>query len=196
MVPNETHIQANSIDPLRVFFAISAEEALEEFDPFLKKLQHHYVHYPLRWHLPIHLHVTLKFIERLDPLALDALLVEVQKSLENIKSFEIYFQKLYLFPRDDNPRVIALDVHPQGELMVLSHTIAQAMRRLKLPVDDRPFKAHMTLARFKNQHPLQLAQPRKMIYKKVPVKEIILYESKPTAEGSHYNKLASLPLGE
>ena len=86
------------------------------------------------------------------------------------------------------------DVRPLTEL---SRRLAAAARSLRLPVEDRPFRAHLTLGRWRPGHPAdgaltdQLAGYRGPDW---PVTEVRLLESrlgpKPT-----YDTVAAWPVG-
>ena len=58
----------------------------------------------------------------------------------------------------------------------------------------QPFRAHLTLARFRTPTPLErLPQaPNPLTF---PVEEVVLYESRLSSSGSTYVPLAQLPLG-
>jgi len=70
---------------------------------------------------------------------------------------------------------------------------------LGIPSEDRPFNAHLTLARVKEPAPLQalrtaIAQLESVDYGPLLVDRFYLYRSQPGSAGSIYTKLSEYPL--
>jgi 2'-5' RNA ligase len=84
-------------------------------------------------------------------------------------------------------------------LAALVKDIDGVLGPLGIPIEDRPFNAHLTLARIKEPAPLQalrnaIAQLESVDYGSLLVDRFYLYRSQPGSAGSIYTKLSEYPL--
>ncbi len=178
---------------IRGFFAIQIPAAMQTILQRAEKtLQQKH---RLRWTKPHNLHITLQFLKEIKTMDIENIVANVRKELSKMTSFELELGKLELFPSPVHPRLIALQVGPSETLAQLSHLIGQGILGAHYPIETRPFRGHLTLARFNgaNQHfPLEdLTLPP---LQKFPVTEIILFQSLRGEEGSRYIPLAHIHL--
>ncbi len=102
----------------------------------------------LRWARPENIHITLKFLgetpaER-QPQIEDAL----RAAAEGVAPHELTLGELGKFGGRQNPRVLWVDVRGDVDaLKTLQKRVDTRMASLDFPADERPFAAHLTLAR-------------------------------------------------
>jgi RNA 2',3'-cyclic 3'-phosphodiesterase len=152
----------------------------------------------LKWSPVYNLHVTLKFIGEWS----GDKLPELEAALRSIPPREPIaadVSGLGWFPNPHHPRVFWVAVHAGDTLAALVKDIDAALGPLGIPSEDRPFNAHLTLARVKEPAPLQelrnaIAQLESVDYGSFLVDRFYLYRSQPGSAGSIYTKLSEYPL--
>jgi RNA 2',3'-cyclic 3'-phosphodiesterase len=152
----------------------------------------------LKWSPVYNLHVTLKFIGEWS----EDKLPELEAALRSIPPREPIpadVKGLGWFPNPHHPRVFWVAVQGGDTLAALVKDIESALAPLGIAVEDRPFNAHLTLARIKEPAPLQalrtaIAQLESVDYGSFLVDRFYLYRSQPGSAGSIYTKLAEYPL--
>jgi 2'-5' RNA ligase len=149
---------------------------------------------PLRWSPTANLHITTKFIgewrqERLEELG--AALAAVGQS----GPIGIHLNGLGWFPNPHQPRIFWVAVQAPPALLGLNDAIEARLEPLGIAREDRPFRAHLTLARVNGQ--VDLAALRRAVaslpsadFGEFQARAFHLYLS----EAGRYTKLASYPL--
>jgi len=102
---------------------------------------------PIRWVQPESIHLTLKFLGQVSQPNMDLLKNVLIAEASRFSPFQINIGKLGAFPNPRRPRVIWIGVESPPELKTLQRNIDQHTQRLGYPGEDRPFSAHLTLAR-------------------------------------------------
>ena len=108
------------------------------------------------WVQPSSLHLTVKFLGDID----EQLVVPMQKAMEDVltgyQALEIPLDRLGVFPRLQQPRVLwvgPLELWEKGQdaaqLASLHRAIDDCCSSLNLAPDTRPLSPHLTLARIK-----------------------------------------------
>jgi 2'-5' RNA ligase len=87
------------------------------------------------------------------------------------------------------------------ELAQLQRSVEEAVVGVGIPSEDRPFSAHITLARLKSPPPSQtveryLAQHANFQTEAIPITEFILYSSVLSPEGPTYRQEARFALSD
>lgn len=138
------------------------------------------------------LHLTLRFLGRVDLARLDSVLAAAQEVTASGSPFALAFEGLGVFPSMRSARVVWASVgEGREQLERLADRLDGALLRQGWPAPARPFKAHCTLARVSEraspdarsrlaricQRPLEPA-PLKM-----PAAALSLMESVPVADG-------------
>lgn len=163
-----------------------------------------------RWAKPESLHVTLKFVGE-QP---ESVVENIKQSLAIIQSSapEIDFRGYGFFPTAKSPRVFWIGIEAGPQLASVAAAIDQRMARLGIPIEDRAYSPHLTLAR----SPGGSGSPRrnstdspnrnfqhlkeKLAARPVPefgtmtAREFFLYRSQLSPKGSKYTKLAGFTL--
>ena len=102
----------------------------------------------LRWVRPDGLHVTLRFLGPTEDDRLPALRNAVEAAAAGLGSFPASLEGGGTFPRPDAPRVLWIGVaEGAAGLSRLAGRLGDALAAAGWPRDDRPFSAHLTLAR-------------------------------------------------
>lgn len=87
---------------------------------------------------------------------------------------------------------------PDGRLPVLARAVSAALRGAGLAIDDRPFRAHLTLARARRGQPVP-QRPERLDSPSLPLawtaSTVALVASHRGPGGSRYRTVASWPLG-
>lgn len=185
---------------VRVFFAIDLPSSTrEQVSGFVNQLKRKIKSHAIRWTKSENLHITLQFLPEVQSADLPTLLAHVREQLAaDLNEIQISFGSLQLFPHPFRPRVLVLDVTPQAVLSGLSGLVGRGVTASQLPVEDRPFRAHLTLGRIKQPQGFDLkfvadfATPPPI--DPIRVRDIVLFRSEPQPEGSLYTVLDRIHL--
>ena len=149
-----------------------------------------------RWVPPENLHLSLRFLGELD----GALAADVDEALSMLRmpAFQLELKGVSHFGEGRKIRTLWAGVAAEPALIRLHDKVEQAVIRAGVPPEQRKFKPHVTLARFKSnpgpalhdfmaQHALFRAEP-------FPVESFVLYSSFLSASGAIYRAEAEYPL--
>jgi RNA 2',3'-cyclic 3'-phosphodiesterase len=181
---------------VRAFIAIDLPETVRDALGRSQK-QFHESAPEARWTRPEGIHLTLKFLGEIqDPRA--EKVKESLTALGRFKPFRVEVKGFGFFPDARRPRVFwAGVVAPQG-LAELAGRAEAAMENLGFPREDRPFRPHLTLARFREPHPQPalekaLGEFGESSLGGFDATEYFLFESRLTPRGAEYRKVARFP---
>lgn len=150
-----------------------------------------------RWTRPEGIHLTLKFLGNISAQQ-EAQVKDALGRLDRVETFTVQVEGFGVFPNAKSPRVFWAGVEAPPDLARLAAQVESAMARLGFPPEDRPFKPHLTLARFKAPRP-QRELERLVAVEDNPtlgsfeVSEFFLWESKLSPRGAEYLKVARFP---
>lgn len=138
---------------MRLFFAVHVSDAIKkDVADALKMFPVR--NPPWRWIVPENLHVTLKFLGEMDEKALPDLREVALHAASGIKPFRIVYGPFGGFPALSRPRVIFFEAtEGTSELARLAAGLESGVELLGVPKENRPFTAHLTLARIKEPLP-------------------------------------------
>ena len=108
----------------------------------------------ISWSPVENLHITTKFIGEWPDPRLD----EIKRALSAVSpaaAFDIEVRGLGWFPNPRHPRVFWVGVDGGQPLRALAHATEQAVAALGVPVEQRPYSPHLTLARIKDRVALE-----------------------------------------
>lgn len=184
---------------IRIFFAVdlppATKDRLREFITALKRQSKTNV---IRWSKPENLHITLQFLAEVKSEDVVALIQNVKKEISTYhEQTPLRLGRLALFPDPYRPRVIVLDVAPQGALLALSQAIGRGIQNTRYAIEDRPYRAHLTLGRIKHPQGVNLSFISQAELPDVPqieLNEVVLFRSIPQPEGSVYAAVERMPL--
>lgn len=141
----------------------------------------------LRWSTPDQWHVTLVFLGEVGDEARAGLVRE----LAGVRrpALTLRMDGLGVFQRVG---ILHAQVEVSPELLRLYEAVAAAVKRAGLPVEDRPYRAHITLARSRNRdgrktmERLKRAAEQQRLHEHWDAREFLLYESQLSPRGSTY----------
>jgi RNA 2',3'-cyclic 3'-phosphodiesterase len=156
----------------------------------------------VRWVPPQNMHLTLKFLGDVSPNSLEFIKQMLRTEAENVPCFEMYLAGLGAFPNLKRPRVLYVGIQAPPRLEALARGIESASRRLGYEPEERPFSAHLTLGRVRqNANAMEQQQIRRAVdgtqvdlLGTAKVDSVHLYKSDLNPGGSVYTRLYSAPL--
>jgi 2'-5' RNA ligase len=155
----------------------------------------------LSWIREPQLHLTVKFLgDQPDELA-PTIAESMNAVAARNRVVDVEIGGVGAFPNFRRPRVVWIGVSPEPKLELLHHDVESACESLGLPLDGKPFRPHLTLARVKPRAARSdalknLARAAKAVSfaEEAIITSIDLMESELTTVGSRYRMLASSPL--
>lgn len=149
-----------------------------------------------RWVPAAQIHLTLAFLGEVEEASAWRLHAELARI--HLPSFTLTLTDPGCFPHRQRPRVLWVGLAPEAGLTNLVAAVQSAIRDCGLPVEERPFTAHITLARLRFPAPREvgafLDQPLPAPLPLLPVQEFILFESRLNPQGVEHRPLTSFPL--
>jgi 2'-5' RNA ligase len=149
-----------------------------------------------RWVKPEYRHLTLRFIGEVDRSIADDLDV-VLGGIE-APSFELTLSGVGQFGKPDAARILWAGVEPNGALDHLQMKIEAAVARAGLPVEQRRFSPHVTLARLRrapgNRIEQFVADHAGFRAEPITIDRFTLFSSFLSSSGAIYTPEAEYPL--
>ena len=149
-----------------------------------------------RWVPAAQIHLTLAFLGEVEEASAWRLNTELARI--QLPAFTLTLTGLGCFPQRQRPRVLWVGLAPEARLTNLVAAVQSAILDCGLPVEERPFTAHITLARLRFPAPREvgafLDQPLPEPLPLLPVEEFILFESRLSPQGVEHRPLTSFPL--
>jgi RNA 2',3'-cyclic 3'-phosphodiesterase len=186
---------------IRAFLAIDPpEEILAAISRFQEKLKRE-ISGKLSWTRQQANHLTLKFFGDISSTDVENISSAVKKQAAGAAPLLLKVEKIGVFPDWRKPRVLWLGTTGDTErLTLLQNNLETDFEQLGFPRENRPFRAHLTLARIKVP---QSAAGMEAAAKKLDAfsagefsaSELILFRSKLTLQGAIYTRLATIALG-
>ena len=151
----------------------------------------------IRWTKPEGIHLTLKFLGEI-PQATVSKVVESLSTISAFESFRVEVKGFGFFPGASRPQVLWAGVEAPPALAQLARDIEEAMEKIGFAPEKRNYSPHLTLARFKIPRPRpefrSLVEAQSQISMgRFEAAEFFLFESKLSAGGSKYGKVARFP---
>ncbi len=178
----------------RSFIAINLPTELKKkLGEIILKLKKINPDYAIKWVEPENLHLTLHFFGNLN----DKQIAQVEEGIEEVAKHNASFQMstgdFGCFPNEKTPRVIFIETKDTKAVRTLVGQLEVMLQNLGYKVDTKPWQAHITLGRIKNQTRCR-TEGVKMESFTFDVKSVELMESQLTPEGSVYSVIKSFPL--
>ncbi len=144
------------------------------------------------------LHLTLRFIGEVETSQFQ----EIKTALKAVEAepFSMALQGVGQFPPKRAARILWVGVSAPSALQLLQEAIEGALGGVGVTAEDRPFAAHITLARLKTPAPLPvvqgyLARHADFQTDAIPVEHFTLYSSVLLPQGPTYRPEALYHLG-
>ena len=156
---------------------------------------------PVAWVAPENFHITLKFFGGVDEARLPALIDALRATAVDRGPFDLEITGLGAFPSVSRPRVLWAGAEEgAAALGALALAVDDAVAPLGFPREERPFTAHVTLARVREPRrapglaeALGAAAPRR--FGRVRIEQLALMRSDLSPRGARYTGLSAVPLG-
>jgi 2'-5' RNA ligase len=149
-----------------------------------------------RWVAPEQVHLTLAFLGEVDEDTVGRLtagLMRIQAA-----EFELCLTGTGCFPNRHRPRVVWVGVNPEPSLTSLAAMVRETVLACGIPLEERPFAPHLTLARLKIPASRELGvfldQQRPVDHKPFPVTEFTLFQSRLFQQGAVHIPIRNFPL--
>lgn len=184
---------------MRIFFAIELPQTVKEkLGRYIGTLKKKSKSQSIRWSKPENLHVTLQFLAEVRSEHLQSMLDNVRGLVQGkVGKKMLTIGQVHMFPNPFRPRVIVLELGPQDELAALAGKIGQGIQASGYEIEDRPFRAHLTLGRIKQPYGVDLGflneTPLPEV-EEIETAEVVLYRSEPQQDGSKYTVLERITL--
>lgn len=168
----------------RVFVAIPISENTQKE---ILQWEENFQSLPVRWLKGKNLHITLI------PPWYEGNVEKVEKALQgtwrNIEPFDVLFQKIIFGPNPREPRLIWAEGETPKELLELKADIERALDILP---ERRPFKTHLTLARFRPEEfrGFKIKNLNERVQWKETIASFVLMESHLEKTGAEYEILS------
>ena len=185
---------------MRAFIAIAlpvqVERCIETLEQMLRAKP-----FPVRWVKPRNVHLTLKFLGEIEEGGVEAVATAMVRACAGVPPIALSMQGVGVFPGIKNPRVLWTGVGGQTDLLAQLHgRLDRALAETGFDAETRPFRAHLTLGRFKGRTaPADLARALQETggFDAVPFEagEIILFKSDLRPQGAVYSPLKRCLLG-
>jgi RNA 2',3'-cyclic 3'-phosphodiesterase len=192
---------SDSAKNIRVFLAIEPpEDVLQAMVRMQEKLRSE-ISGKMSWTKPHGQHLTLKFFGDISMQDVNNISTAVQNRVAPGWSLNLKIEKLGVFPDSRKPRVLWCGASGDVEkLVTLQKQLDSDFANIGFPREDRPFRAHLTLARIKDSQGLTglgeaLTKHSAFTAGEFTVGELVLFQSKLTPQGAIYTRLAEFALG-
>jgi len=188
---------------IRSFIAIELPgglvKQLKDFQAGLKSPGAH----PAKWVDPGAMHLTLKFLGNVEVKGLAAVKDETGVAVCSSRRFHLVTGRTGFFPDHRKPRIFWLGLEGDIDALVTLHkTIDEAMSKLGYARENRPFTAHLTLARLREESSINdrvdfARTVQAQVFKppcNIEVNSVALMRSQLTPRGAIYTRLAEFGL--
>lgn len=149
-----------------------------------------------RWVAPEQMHLTLAFLGEVEDEQVGPLRAALARI--NLPPFALSFTSTGCFPNRQRPRVLWVGLAPAPRLAQLAAAVQEVLLLCDLPVEERPFSPHITLARLNfpaaQEVGVFLDQSLPPRLPLLAVREFILFQSRLGAHGAEHLPLQSFPL--
>jgi RNA 2',3'-cyclic 3'-phosphodiesterase len=154
----------------------------------------------LRWVRPLNMHLTLKFLGEIPPDRTADVAQAMRQAARDASPLELIVQGMGVFPGLRKPRILWIGLGGQtDELKKMQADLEDELTALGFQRENRPFRAHLTLARIDRRiDAQQLLQGIQEVVGFEPrafqASELILFKSDLRPQGPVYTPLARIPL--
>ena len=145
---------------------------------------------------PNQTHLTLSFIGDIDEKKLGKIEECVRKTADAFSPFDIALSGLGAFPNERRPSVVWMGADPAGILKAMAAKLDSLLSAAGIMHDDKPFKAHVTLARCRDGFiaPELFEDNRRTLYCRFECDEILIMKSVLSPKGAEHTVLSRIPL--
>lgn len=186
----------------RVFCAIDlATKARARLIRQISRLREVVPHAQASWSREENIHLTLKFLGEVRTSRLGSLSNAAAGAVAGFSTFQVTLQETGVFPKHGPPRVLWIGVKDEsGGLAELHSRLEKKCASEGFANEERPFHPHLTIARLRKPQGVRTlaAAHKEMSFEPVdvPVEELLVIRSEPSAAGSRYTVISRHRLEE
>jgi RNA 2',3'-cyclic 3'-phosphodiesterase len=133
----------------RLFIAIRIETS-ELLLSLLNEIKNELKGDNIKWVDPQHLHLTLAFLGDTEETIIENIITLMDSVGKSTTEFDIELNSLGVFKSINFPSVLWFGLNYDNSLPVLKTNLDNQLKKIRLKVDERIFKPHLTIARIKN----------------------------------------------
>lgn len=142
---------------------------------------------------PEGIHLTLRFLGDTSPSRVDLLRPALAAAAAACPPVEARAAGLGTFPERGSPRVLWLGLEVQAAVLDLQRACERAARAAGFEREPRPFRAHLTLGRWRDRAPRPELPPADLGTTRLET--LVLFRSDLRPDGAVYTALARFALG-
>ncbi|MDD4857476.1 MAG: RNA 2',3'-cyclic phosphodiesterase [Candidatus Krumholzibacteria bacterium] len=184
---------------MRLFYAVKVSDAIKtDIEAAIRAFPLR--NPPWRWISTGNMHLTLKFLGEVDEGVVPDLKAVAANAASRVKPFRVAYGPFGGFPNLARPRVIFFQaMEGARELAEIARHLEAGVEPLGIPRENRPFAAHLTLARIKEPLPHGTVERLTSVPPLPPtafqdVDRFVLMRSHLAREGATYEEIGSFPL--
>jgi 2'-5' RNA ligase len=152
----------------------------------------------IKWVDPANIHLTLSFLGDTEEKRIKLLSEMLIEKCTGFGEFEFVLVGTGVFKSFRDTKVIWTGIKDPENLTLLNNSIIEGLKESGFPVEDRPFKPHLTLGRIRSVRDAGyltiVLEKHKEEFQKVQVSEVILFESILQQTGPIYKPLGKFSL--
>ena len=146
----------------------------------------------IRFTRPEGSHLTLRFFGGTSPAQVERLRVALAAAAARCAPVEARVKGVGTFPERGSPRVLWLGIEVPPPVEQLQRACERAARAAGFQAEERPFRAHLTLGRWRDHAPRP--QLPEVDLGPTRLETLVLFRSELRAGGSVYTPIAGFPL--
>jgi RNA 2',3'-cyclic 3'-phosphodiesterase len=189
------------MEEVRTFIAIElpqkVKDSLEELENRIKSEK-----YRVKWVAPVSIHLTLKFLGNISIDSITDITHTMENAILGITPFRLAVSGLGVFPNPQRIQIVWAGISGElDKLVQLQKRIDEELKNLGFVPESRPFTAHLTIARIRDEASASERQSIGQFIAKTDfnggefkVESVNLMKSQLTREGPIYSCLAPIPL--
>ncbi len=134
---------------LRLFIAVALPAAtIQSCQAVIADARAHSPERGIRWVRTENLHITLRFLGETPPAIVEPVADALRAAVTSLAPFEVRLAGAGAFPADRRPRTLWIGIERGAdELGAMAGMLQRSLASLGWPVEDRPFRPHLTIAR-------------------------------------------------
>jgi RNA 2',3'-cyclic 3'-phosphodiesterase len=142
---------------------------------------------------PEGIHLTLRFLGDTSPAQVETLRPRLAAAAAECPTADARVAGLGTFPERGSPRVLWLELEVPPPILDLQRACERAARTAGFEREERPFRAHLTLGRWRERTPRPDLTPADLGATRLDT--LVLFRSDLRPDGAVYTPLARFPLG-
>lgn len=186
---------------LRLFWAVNLPDSVKaDLGKLAEKLR--VSNADAKWVEEHNLHLTLQFLGEVERHRLLDINAAVKAAVSHLEPFRLNLGGLGAFPNYNRPRVLWVGVGGElDKVKDLHNKVGQALTTIGFAPEERPFRPHLTLARFRSligveqlMQGVQQLRPHVQELGHFHVKSVDLMQSHLSSKGPKYSIVSSIVL--